>query len=347
MRQNNKTRVPLQVTISALFITLLISLGSLLSIQNYNKTSDILLSSAHQVYNRLTEELMLDMKGIYTPLAGVLSILAHSSLTTTGSLEQRLDHLQTLATALDNNPAAANLQIAYANGDYFIVRQLNSEKIKGHFKAPGSAVYMADNIETSSVGKRRLQRLFFNEKLEVVGREPETGTEYDPRLRDWYREASSEPVATSPYLFYFSGQVGITAKIKADQPGVVIASDITLSSLADTINKYQITPNTEVVLINADGQTFAYKDPEKLIIRSDTDQLDLADLDQLGSGVLSYLSEDIEAIEKDLDFEYDGQQWTGSARIIARPGGVDLYALMLSPVEELLEDAVDIRAQSF
>jgi HD-GYP domain-containing protein (c-di-GMP phosphodiesterase class II) len=154
-------------------------------------------------------------------------------------------------------------------------------------------------------------------------------------------------VATKPYLFYFSRQVGITAKIKADQPGVVIAIDITLDNLTETINKYQITPNSEAVLINAEGQTFAYRDPERIIIKSDDDQLKLADLSQLGSDVLSHLNINIQDKEQDLDFEFNGNQWAGSTRIIGKPGGVELFALMVSPIDELLSEADEIRTQSF
>ncbi len=191
MSPESNSRFPLQITISALFITLSIFLGALLSIQNYNKTSDILLTSAQQVYDRLTEELILDIKGTYTPLFGVLRMLAISPITTTTTLEQRLDHLQTFNIALDNNPAAANLQIAYANGDYFIVRHLNSNGLKQTFKAPGSADLMIDNIETDPMGKRKLTRLFFNEQLDIIAREPAADTDYDPRLRTWYIEAST------------------------------------------------------------------------------------------------------------------------------------------------------------
>ena len=347
MSQDNHIRFPLQFTISALFITLAVSLGMLLSLQNYNRTSDILLTSAHQLFGRLGEELNLDMKGTYSALAGVLRMLAISPLTSAATLEQRLEHLETLTIALDNYPAAANLQIAYANGDYFIIRRLDSEDVKARFKAPRSAAYMADNIETTRFGKRSLRRLFYNRDLETIAREPTTETEYDPRLRTWYMEAGPEPAATKPYLFYFSRQVGLTATINADRPGVVIAADITFEHLADTIRKYQLTPGSEAVLINAEGQTYAYKDPDKVIIETDDEQLTLADLDQLGSGVLAHLSKDIEAIEQNLEFSYDHQQWTGRAHIIARPGGVDLYALIVSPVDELLSEASAIRVQSF
>ena len=347
MSHKSNARYPLQITISALFITLSLCLGALLSIQNYNKTSDILLTSAQQVYDQLTGELILDIKGTYSPLIGILKLLAISPVTEASTLEQRLEHLQVFTSVLDNNLAAANLQIAYPNGDYFIVRHLRSKELRDRFKAPGMAVFMADNIAVNKLGKREINRLFFNRQLDIIAREPVTHTDYDPRLRPWYLEASAEPNVTKPYLFYFTRQVGVTAKIKANRPGVVIATDITLENLTDTINKYQITPNSEAVLVSADGRTFAYRDPDRVIIKSNGNKLELANLSELGSDVLNYLDEQFEARQQNLDFTFKGEPWTGTVRLIGKPGGVDLFALIVSPVDELLSEAAEIRTQSF
>ncbi len=130
---------------------------------------------------------------------------------------------------------------------------------------------------------------------------------------------------------------------------MVVVFDVTLDDLSKTIAKYRLTPSSEVVLINAEGQTFAYKQQDKVVVRKPDaatgENLQLANLTQLGSGVLSQISKSIEVKEQNLEFDYNGQRWIGSTRIVAKPGGVDLYALMLSPVEELLIDAVAIRWQ--
>ena len=120
-----------------------------------------------------------------------------------------------------------------------------------------------------------------------------------------------------------------------------------MDNLTEIINKYQITHNSESFGINAEGHTCAYRHPEKIIIKSDDDQLRLADLSQLGSEVLTHLSRDIKTAEQDLNFTFEGEQWTGISRIVARPGGVNLFALIVSPVDELLSEAADIRTQSF
>jgi HD-GYP domain-containing protein (c-di-GMP phosphodiesterase class II) len=347
MSTQKTSRVPLQITISALFIALSVLLGVVLSIQNHKKSSDILLSSAHGIYDRLTEELRLDIQATYTPLVGVLQILARSPIITADTLEQRLEFLEYFSVALDNHAAAANLYIGYANGDYFIVRHTKNEDVKEQFKAPANTHLVVDTIETTKQGKRQLYRLFINDKLDVIARDPVVATDYDPRLRPWYREAGAEPEATKPYVFYFSDNVGITANIKSRQPGVVVATDITLDRLSRTIKKYQLTLGSEAVLINAEGQVLAYKNPEQIVIKTENGELNLADLNHLNSDVLSYLSKEIEPSEQDLDFEFNHKQWTGAARKVAKTGGVDLYALIVSPVDELLSEAAELRSQSF
>ena len=343
---DNKSRFPLQVTISALFITLAIVLGGLLSLQNYNKAADMLLSSAQQVFEQLTDELLLEIKGSYQPIGGSLRLLSESPVIEADTLEQRLEHLKSFTISLDSFPAAFATQIAYPNGDYFIVRSLNDDTIRSAFNAPNEAAYMADHVGTNKFGKRLLTRMYFNESLETILSNPDEPTDYDPRIRPWYRTATKEPTTTKPYLFFFTRKVGLTIQYETDKPGVVIASDITLENLTNTINKYDITPGSEAVLINAEGQTFAYSDNKKIIIEIDGDKPELAKLDQLGSDVLSFLSKDIKPVEQEHEFEFDGKQWIGTARVVGKPGGVELFALIVSPVNELLSEANTIRWQS-
>jgi predicted negative regulator of RcsB-dependent stress response len=69
-------RYLLHITISTLFITLIVILGVVLSWQNYRKTSGIILTTAGQVFDQITRELILDFNGTYHPVAGALRLLA-------------------------------------------------------------------------------------------------------------------------------------------------------------------------------------------------------------------------------------------------------------------------------
>ena len=135
------TRFPLQITISTLFMLLTLTLGVLISIQNYNKISSVMLKSADEVYDRISNELSLDFRASYVQVSSELKLLVLSPVIGARTFEQRLQYLETFATVLSNDPAIVALQIAYQNGDYFIVRTLRDEAVRTRFSAPdGSAL---------------------------------------------------------------------------------------------------------------------------------------------------------------------------------------------------------------
>jgi len=164
--------------------------------------------------------------------------------------------------------------------------------------------------------------------------------------RNWYKQAKDIPSATKPYLFYDIETVGLTAMLKTNKPGVAVSIGITLDNLSNTISKYQVTPNSEVVLINGKGETYAYKDTSQIIVKSDNKHFQLASLKQLDSKILNYVGKHFEPIEQQLDFEFSGVKWIGSSKIVSRPDGVDLFAVMVSPIDELLVEATALRWQS-
>ena len=335
------TRLPLHVTISALFISLILLLGALLSWQSYNKASDIIFSSAEQLYQQIGNEVQLDFRATYGPVANTLELLALSPVVHADTREKRLASVRQLSTALRDAASISGIQIGYANGDYFIVRPLYTDSVRRTFKAPEQAAYVVDNVTSS--GERQLQRLFLDSQLDTVAREAPLATDYDPRLRPWYRQAQTRPRAVEPYLFYFIGKVGTTVTLKTPVPGVVLAIDVSLEQLSATIARHQITPGTEVVLVDANGQALAYQDGSKLVKQDDGNNFRIARLSELGSPVLEHLGRGLDLLPRKLDFTHGNARWTGSIDKIARASGLDLNILMVSPVHELLADAVAIR----
>ena len=339
------TRYPLQVAISTLFIIITVTLGAVISLQNYNKTSDIILSSADKVYSQIAQELALDFKATYQPMAGILQLLSQSEIKETTTLQQRLQYLGLFNTLLKTSSSYFISGITFPDGDTFVTTLLNNELVRSHYKAPEAAALMVLYVETDNAGSRNMLNIFFDEKLQEISRSS-TESNFDPLQRNWYKQAKDTPSATKPYLFYDVEIVGLTAMLKTNKPGVVVSIGITLENLSNTISKYQVTPNSEVVLINAKGETYAYKDTSKIIIKSDNKHLQLASLIQLDSKVLNHVGKHFKPIEQQLDFEFSGKQWIGSSKIVSRPGGVDLFAVMVSPIDELLVEATALRWQS-
>ena len=342
------TRYPLHLTISALFITLIVILGVVLSWQNYSKTSDIIRSSADKMYDQVATELLLDIKATYRPVGDTLGLLALTPISRAASLAERLDALDLLREVLRSGPSVTGIQIGYPNGDFFILRPLRDSAARDQFAASADSMFVADHVETDAAGQRQLTRIFFNGEMREIARNKPEVTAYDPRLRDWYTRAlaATDLVLTRPYLFYFARKVGVTLARQVAETGVVVASDVTLDQLSETISRYKVTPGTEIVLFTEDGSAVAYPESEKLVQASAEGEISIAQLSDLGSDVLSYLGKDLQTEPRSLVFTFDNRKWEGAIRKVSRDGVSAIYVLMASPLDELLDDAVAIRTQS-
>lgn len=140
--------------------------------------------------------------------------------------------------------------------------------------------------------------------------------------------------------------MGLSAMVKSKTPGVVIAVDITLDSLNKTVSNYKISPHSEVILVDTTGKVLTYKNSEERVISKTDTPLKLTSLTQLNNPVLRYLGENFELKEQSLAFSFDHQDWIGQSIHVGRAGKNDVFAVMLSPLDELLLEASAIRTQS-
>jgi HD-GYP domain-containing protein (c-di-GMP phosphodiesterase class II) len=342
------SRYPLHLAIGVLFITLIVILGSVLSWQNYVKTSEIIRSSAAQVYDQVAAELLLDIKATYRPVGDTLGLLALTPITRAAALAGRLDGIEMLSEVLRSAPSVAGIQLGYPDGDFFILRPLRDSAAREPFAAPAGAMFVADHVDTDSENRRQLTRIYFNGELQEIARDEPATTIYDPRQRDWYRQARAATglTLTRPYLFYLARTVGVTLARQADDSGVVVASDVTLDNLSKAISRYKKTPGTEIVLFAEDGSVIAYPEAGKQLLGTSGNDISIARLSDLGSDVLTYLGRDLQAKAGSLAFSFDNRKWEGAIRKVTRDGVPAIYVLMTTPQDELLAEAISLRTRS-
>lgn len=349
MHTKKTKQYPLQIAISSLFVIVIIVLGSILTLQNYKQTSNIILKQAGDAYQRISNELALDIKVNYRPILNSIQLLSLSPLNSSNNLDERLQHLKLLKVALTSHPDALYVLFGYQNGELFGAALINTEILKKTYNTPLNTALVALAINRSDAQKAKLVYIFFDEQLNEISRRIEI-TQFDPRQRPWFKQAAEIPQTTKPYTLHGTGLVGFAAMQKS-APGTIISTVVTLNNLSQTISKHKITPRSEVVLINADGETFAYSNTDQALteqkaINSSEQSLKLVKMNKLGSDVLSFVKKTLLVKEQPLDFEFHNERWIGSMRVVGKLGGEKIYALMLSPVNELLVDVLSIQQRS-
>ncbi len=349
--QQKEYRPTFYLTINSLFILLIVGVGGLLSWHNYKATEEIVLKGANIVYDKVLREVTQDFSHTYRPVFQSVHLLSFNPLMKASTLDERLGALELLGTVLQNQPEVAALQVGYGNGDYFIIRSISSEKVRKLFHARENSTYVVDSI-TADPGsnQKMLYRSYYDESLQKIGHQQPEITEYDPRVRPWYKKAmgTTRVAASEPYFFYFLKQIGTTVGYSPPGSESVIAADVTLHQLSDTLHKHLLTPRSEIALIRANGKVLGYNDPDKLIIGPDDDNFDIAHLSQLESGVFDFIDKNNLLKPGPLQFKYNNEEWLGDVRTLNVSGmeGRNLILAMVSPSRELLANVITMVKRS-
>ena len=333
-------RLPLHVHISVMFTFLLLLTGVVLGLFNYRQTTQIILSSSEKLFNRIEQDVRLDMAATYQPIRHLLSLLAQSPAAQSTSLEQRLALLKPFSQSLTDNPNLASLHLGYANGDFFMVRPLRTAALKAQLKAPEAAAYQVWSIEHDPQGQVHSQSLFFDPALTPISRQDNPQDSYDPRNRAWFVTARqhAEQITTEPYVFFSTHNVGTTLARRSGE-NAVIGADLTLAALSATLSKHVVTPSTEIALFDAEGNAVAYPDSSRLIVDDRTAHL--AKVADLGPSLHALLS----GSHTGNRLEADGRQWIVARSSIQEGGPKGLQLALLVPEDELLVDAYRMRWQ--
>ena len=289
---------PLHVHVSTLFLTLIIMVGGLLLCVGYITSRDLINTMADDLTERISRETTGEFQKILRPVETVVSVLTLDELTKTTTLDQRMKRLPLIRNLLDRHPVLSSVYVGYANGDFFMIRHVQSETERLRLQAPIGTKYVIQSIEHAGALPRG-HYLYLDAQLHVqehISR-PDYPATYDPRQRSWYNQAlqSENTTLTSPYLFFSDRQVGITMAMQAKQQGVVVGADIQLQTLSTSLSKQKVTPLSQLALLDVNGVMIAHEDTAQLVhMPKNGDQPQLATLETFGAPILKKIFQDID-----------------------------------------------------
>ena len=112
-----------------------------------------------------------------------------------------------ILTSLRASPQISAVYVGYDNGNFFHILSITeSEKaFVEQLGGPPLTRFVIHEIRTDNNGARVQTWLFLASDNRQIGTLSKPSPEYDPRSRDWYRDAMENPktvVRTLPYLFF-------------------------------------------------------------------------------------------------------------------------------------------------
>jgi len=338
-------------TITVLFTALIVVFGLVFRQFIYWQTSKMLHEGSSRYFAQIGKELSLEYLGVYKAVSQAARIVGNSGIAESKDLPDRLRHVPAILAAIKGEPLLSGLQVGYSDGDYFIVRSMNNNFLRSHFQAPENAAFVVDNLVRNGNGPGIMERIWLNSDYAEIARNPPVKNDYDPRGRPWYLLAIANPgkaIATPPYLFHFQRQMGVTIGYKVPGLDVVVAGDIPLDYLSDTVAKYRESPNAELIMVEQTKDDFlitAYRDPGKLITGTDNN-LHRTSITELGNEVLSLAAKQKQFLSSFYTFDHNGRQWFGSALNLHIANSDKLFLVQLAPQDELLVDAHRMQANA-
>lgn len=293
-----RANAPLHVHVSTLFMVLILVVGSLLGFVGYRMADRLISSVSADLAQRISRETSAELRLLTEPAHTALQLLQFDPLASLTQFEQRMARLPLIKATLDHTPASASIFFGYPTGDYFFVRRLHDAQEREQFQAPAGAHYMVRSIERQGATPRGRQ-LYLNSQMQVLSAlsVPDYARGYDPRNRSWYRQAlrNSEVHVTDPYLFYTDRQVGITlSRQSRHASGTVIGLDIQLRTLGAGMARQKLTPHSQLVLVNAQGEVFAHENSFIVPRGGSHDRPALTHLARFGVPVLTELSKHLQ-----------------------------------------------------
>lgn len=280
------------------------------------------------------------------PIQSQLGLLIHDRLSLARNLPARLDRLPILVESLRVNPTVKSVYAGYPNGEFILVRRLNDPEVQAFFEAPSDAAFLVQTLTEQRDGTILGEYRYYDERIRLLQALERPDYDYDPRRRPWYQasESTGAPRISRPYLFYTTGEVGITVSRRAANAGAILGMDATLEQLAAEVADVRPTESSEVAILEPDGTLIAYTDLSRIIRHEADGGTSRIHVDQLGVPVLSQVAASITRGDKDHHglVEVDGEDWIYSYGELDIGLGEAAMIVLAVPVSDMLSASRDI-----
>lgn len=188
----------------------------------------------------------------------IVSTLAHTPIVNTKeSFEAKEAMLKLFSTPMTYNKNIFAIYISYPDSKYFEVVNIgNSKFIAKMFNAPKEAQWVVVQLFRDTKGQEKATEIshFYDKDLHYLSSSSKI-TDYNPYKRPWHKEAmqgKGAVVRGSPYMYYRLQKMGITySKLLSDHTSI-IAMDITLEELSQSLRQLKFSTGIDMYMFEDD-----------------------------------------------------------------------------------------------
>jgi signal transduction histidine kinase/FixJ family two-component response regulator len=210
--------------------------------------------------NKSRKTLLLTLGATFVLMALLVTYTTRLMYTSSYSYINELGNDKTAAITADMEnyleTARSVLWVAADTVDHMVANGATNEEIVEYITRESANT--ASQFDETYTG---LYGYINGEYVDGVGWTPPD--DYDPTVRDWYKDtvaAGGQPLVVSPYVDAQTGNVIISVCKALTDTNNVLGLDLTLTGVQETVEDIQMNGNGYAFILNYDGTVVAHKD---------------------------------------------------------------------------------------
>ena len=334
------SNIRLRPSIVLLFVVLVVPIFTAMLWFTYTTNDKMTRSSARDLMERFRFEATTNTQNLLKPLETMVSTA--STLASAQPMYFR-DTVSTqyLKDILAHSDTVSSAYVGFNDGTFRMVMRTPAG-LKIHDKVVPSESGYAYRWLDRSVPANPVDTFSFRDKQDREVGVSQAAAVYDPRLRDWYKDAAIKKgtALSTPYIFSSSGLPGITIAAPFYKDGAlsgVVAVDITLDNLSQFLAARVVSPKAMSLIIDEQEKVIAnsnLKEQVKLVDK----KVNLKHIGALDSDLPALaMVQQSKAIDKNnFTFEHPttNEEYTVSFSSFASDANKRWQILILAPLDD-------------
>ncbi len=304
-----KRGISVQAAVATAICLSILSLSAILMFQGFRGMESSIMAATQVTAQHMSGSVSQSIRSTILPATTTLQLMQFSRLTMAKNLEERLASLPVLATSLESTPLSNAVYVGYDTGEFILLRKFYENYALLDAPAPPGTHYILQSVTIGKDGERIAQLSLYDSSLKLLRQRILDNYTFDPRVRPWYQNAMSSGSisVTPPYIFFSTGEIGVTISQRSANQRAVIGFDATVSDLSGLLKTLRVTPESEVAIFDEiNEKVVAYPDISRLLI-ADGKSYHLPTLSALNIPVLEHLKSS-NLSENTLSSFFDGTQ---------------------------------------